>query len=90
VLARLQKDLSLQSDREVNLMLLTPEKLERLKIEDTPIYNSLAMSSVTLKGKSQAKKDKHLICTRPLAHPRARPWGKGREIGMIMQKSFPQ
>jgi predicted nucleotidyltransferase len=50
VLARLQKDLSLQSDSEVNLLVLTPEKLERLKIEDTPFYNSLSMSSVTLKG----------------------------------------
>jgi hypothetical protein len=29
---------------------LTPEKLERLRIEDTPFYNSLVMSSVTLIG----------------------------------------
>lgn len=50
VLARLQKDLSLQSDSEVNLLVLTPEKLERLKTEDIPFYNSLLMSSVTLKG----------------------------------------
>jgi len=50
VLARLQKDLSLQSDSEVNLLVLTPEKLKRLKKDDTPFYNSLVMSSVTLKG----------------------------------------
>jgi hypothetical protein len=50
MLARLQKDLSLQSDSEVNLLVLTPEKLERLKKDDTPFYNSLVMSSVALKG----------------------------------------
>ncbi len=51
-LARLQKDLSLQADCEVNLLVLTPEKLERLKREDKPFYNSLVMSSVTLIGES--------------------------------------
>jgi len=50
VLARLQRDLSLQADSEVNLLVLTPEKLERLKIDDAPFYNSLVMSSVTLIG----------------------------------------
>ncbi len=49
-LAMLQKDLSLQAGVEVNLMVLTPEKLERLKREDPPFYNSLVMNSVTLKG----------------------------------------
>ena len=49
-MARLQKDLSLQSDCEVNLLVLTPEKLEMLKKDDTPFYNSLVMGSVTLKG----------------------------------------
>ena len=49
-LARLQKDLSRQVESEVNLLVLTPEKLERLKREDKPFYNSLVMSSVTLKG----------------------------------------
>jgi hypothetical protein len=44
--------LSQQADSEVNLLVLTPEKLERLKKEDTPFYNSLVMSSVTLKGES--------------------------------------
>ena len=52
MLARLQKELSQQADSEVNLLVLTPEKLERLKKEDTPFYNSLVMSSVTLKGES--------------------------------------
>jgi predicted nucleotidyltransferase len=56
VLARLQKDLSLQSDSEVNLLVLTPEKLERLKKDDTPFYNSLVMSSVTLKGEPLEEK----------------------------------
>jgi hypothetical protein len=48
----LQKDLSLQSDREVNLLVPTSEKLERLKREDPPFYNSLYMNSVTLIGES--------------------------------------
>jgi predicted nucleotidyltransferase len=52
MLARLQKDLSQQADSEVNLLVLTPEKLERLKKEDKPFYNSLVMSSVTLKGEN--------------------------------------
>jgi len=50
MLSRLQRDLSLQADSEVNLLVLTPEKLERLRIDDAPFYNSLVMSSVTLKG----------------------------------------
>jgi predicted nucleotidyltransferase len=49
-LARLQRDLIQQADCEVNLLVLTPEKLERLKKEDKPFYNSLVMNSVTLKG----------------------------------------
>ena len=52
MLARLQKDLSQQADSEVNLLVLTPEKLERLTREDKPFYNSLVMSSVTLIGES--------------------------------------
>jgi predicted nucleotidyltransferase len=52
VLAKLQKDLSQQADSEANLLVLTPEKLERLKREDKPFYNSLVMSSVTLIGES--------------------------------------
>ena len=49
-LAKIQRDLSLQVSSEVNLLVLTPEKLERLKKEDPPFYNSLIMNSVTLKG----------------------------------------
>jgi len=49
-LARLQRDLGLQAGVEVNLLVLTPEKLESLKREDSPFYNSLVMNSVTLKG----------------------------------------
>jgi predicted nucleotidyltransferase len=49
-LARLQMILSLQADSEVNLLVLTPEKLERLKREDPPFYNSLVLNSITLKG----------------------------------------
>ncbi|MFZ3147824.1 MAG: MarR family transcriptional regulator [Methanothrix sp.] len=52
VLARLHKDLSQQADCEVNLLVLTPEKLERLKREDKPFYNTLVMDSVTLNGES--------------------------------------
>jgi predicted nucleotidyltransferase len=52
MLARLQKDLSLQTGAEVNLLVLTPEKLERLKREDKPFYNSLVVGPVTLKGES--------------------------------------
>ncbi|HNX39542.1 MAG TPA: nucleotidyltransferase domain-containing protein [Methanothrix sp.] len=50
ILARLQRDLSLQTGSEVNLLMLTPERLERLKIEDPPFYHSLMMNCVTLKG----------------------------------------
>ncbi|MCK7515656.1 MAG: nucleotidyltransferase domain-containing protein [Desulfobacterales bacterium] len=49
-LARLHRDLSQQADCEVNLLVLTPEKLEMLKKEDKPFYNSLVLNSVTLKG----------------------------------------
>jgi predicted nucleotidyltransferase len=49
-LAGLQRDLSQQAGVEVNLLMLTPEKLERLRREDLPFYNSLVMKSVTLKG----------------------------------------
>jgi len=51
-LARLQKNLSMQTDSEVNLLVLTHEKLEKLKREDKPFYNSLVMNSVTLIGES--------------------------------------
>jgi len=49
-LARLQMDLSLQTGSEVNLLVLTPEKLERIKLDDPPFYSSLITCPVTLKG----------------------------------------
>ncbi len=49
-LARLQRDLSLQTSSEVDLLVLTPEKLERIKREDPPFYSALTMDSMTLKG----------------------------------------
>ena len=51
-LARLQRDLSRQAGVEANLLVLTPEKLESLKREDSPFYNSLVMNSMTLKGET--------------------------------------
>ena len=48
----MQRDLSLQVNSEVNLLVLTPEKLDRLPKEDLPFYNSLIMNSVTLNGES--------------------------------------
>jgi len=52
ILSRLQRDLSLQTGAEVNLLVLTPDKLEKLKREDKPFYNSLVMGSTTLIGES--------------------------------------
>ena len=50
ILARLQRDLSVQTGSEVNLLMLTPEKLDRIRREDPPFYSSLFFNSVTLKG----------------------------------------
>ena len=50
ILIRLQRDLSVQTGSEVNLLILTPEKLDRIRKEDPPFYSSLAFNSVTLKG----------------------------------------
>ena len=50
LLAKLQGDLSLKAESEVNLLVLTSEKLERMKREDTPFYNSLIMNFLNLKG----------------------------------------
>lgn len=49
-LARLQRDLSLQTGSEVDLLVLTPKKLERIKREDPPFYSALITCPVTLKG----------------------------------------
>ena len=50
ILARLQRNLSSQTGSEVNLLMLTPEKLDRIRGEDPPFYNSLVLNSVTLRG----------------------------------------
>ncbi len=50
-LARLQRDLSLWAGTEVNLLVLTKQKLAELKINDPPFYSSLIMNSLTIKGK---------------------------------------
>ena len=44
--------MSQQAEGEVNLLVLTPEKLEWLKREDKPFYNSLILNSVTLIGEA--------------------------------------
>ena len=49
-LARLQRDLSLRAGTEVNLLVITHQKLAELKIYDPPFYNSMIMDSVTIKG----------------------------------------
>ena len=49
-LARLQRDFGLQAETEVNLLVLTPEKLERLTRDYIPFYNSLIYNSMTLRG----------------------------------------
>jgi len=51
-LARLQKDIRTMADVEVNLLVLTPEKIEGMKKADPPFYNSLIRTSVVLKGES--------------------------------------
>lgn len=50
-LARLQRDLSTLTETEVNLLVLTPQKLAELRINDPPFYSSLIMNSLTIKGK---------------------------------------
>ncbi|VVB64999.1 Bacterial regulatory protein, arsR family [uncultured archaeon] len=49
-LARLQRDLSLRTGAEVNLLVLTPQKLRELKINDPPFYASLITNYLTIKG----------------------------------------
>lgn len=50
-LARLQSDLIRRARAEVNLLVLSQQKLVELKINDPPFYNSLTMNSLTLKGR---------------------------------------
>ncbi|MBA1343237.1 MAG: hypothetical protein C5S52_06525 [ANME-2 cluster archaeon] len=51
-LARLQKDIRTMAGVEVNILVLTDEKVERIKRTDLPFYNSLVRTSITLKGES--------------------------------------
>jgi hypothetical protein len=37
---------------EVNMLVLTGEKVERIKRTDMPFYNSLVRTSIILKGES--------------------------------------
>ncbi len=51
-LARLQRDISAMAGVEVNMLVLTPEKIKSIKIADQPFYNSLLRTSIVLKGGS--------------------------------------
>jgi predicted nucleotidyltransferase len=51
-MARLQRDISAMAGVEVNMLVLTPEKIKSIKISDQPFYNSLLRTSVVLKGGS--------------------------------------
>jgi predicted nucleotidyltransferase len=48
----LNKNLRAMTESEVNMLILTPEKLETLKNTDKPFYNSLLRNSIILKGES--------------------------------------
>jgi len=51
-LARLQRDISAMADVEVNMLVLTSEKIKSIKMADQPFYNSLLRTSIVLKGGS--------------------------------------
>ncbi len=51
-ISQLNKDLRTMTNSEVNMLILTPEKLETLKNTDKPFYNSLLRNSIILKGES--------------------------------------
>jgi predicted nucleotidyltransferase len=51
-LARLQRDISAMVGAEVNMLVLTPEKMKSIKKADQPFYNSLLRTSIVLKGGS--------------------------------------
>lgn len=51
-LARLQRDISAMAGVEVNMLVLTPEKMKSIKMADQPFYNSLLRTSIVLKGGS--------------------------------------
>ena len=51
-LAHLQRDISAMAGLEVNMLVLTPEKIKSIKKSDQPFYNSLLRTSIVLKGGS--------------------------------------
>ena len=51
-ISKLNKDLRNMTETEVNMLILTPEKLETLNKTDKPFYNSLLRNSIILKGES--------------------------------------
>ncbi|MCK4270656.1 MAG: hypothetical protein KAW93_09280 [Methanogenium sp.] len=50
--ARLEKSLGEETGVETNILILTPEKLLRLREDDNPFYFSLMKSIITLEGVS--------------------------------------
>jgi predicted nucleotidyltransferase len=51
-MARLQRDISAMAGVEVNMLVLTPEKMKSIKMADQPFYNSLLRTSILLEGGS--------------------------------------
>lgn len=51
-ISKLNKDLKDKTMNEINILVLTPEKLNKLKNTDKPFYNSLLINSIILKGES--------------------------------------
>ena len=51
-MARLQRDISTMAGAEVNMLVLTPEKMKSIKKADQPFLNSLIRTSIVLKGGS--------------------------------------
>ncbi len=51
-MARLQRDISTMAGAEVNMLVLTPEKMKSIKKADQPFQNSLIRTSIVLKGGS--------------------------------------
>lgn len=49
-LSILNRDLRKMTGSKVNLLILTQEKLDRIKSDDVPLYNSLLRNSIILKG----------------------------------------
>lgn len=49
-LSQVQKEFMNMTDSEVNMVILTPQKFERIKKTDKPFYNALIRNSIILKG----------------------------------------